>query len=458
VKTEKHTIGKNLAWFFVVALASVLYFWGAYRQDTLVNTDMHEIDQSAYLDYAKNMALTNLTYAGDRNRMPLYPALMSFFYREGMSDDAFFERGKQVGIVIGYVGLVVAFLLFTQVSQPGDALIGALVAMLTVFVYKAPYFQAEVLFYAINLLLFYLLLTLVKQPKLSTAALAGCVGGIGHLIKASVLPGILLAALLVLCRSAYDLWQQHHSPSKPVIPNKPSRYELKIVGVVVLLLGCFHLVIYPYIRDSKERFGRYYYNVNSTFYMWYDSWAEAEQGTKAHGDRQGWPDMPPEDIPSFQKYVSEHTFSDAIHRIIAGFSEMKDRVFQSYGYATFVLVYASALTLLYIQNKRTWLPGFMIRLHPCVLLFMIGYFLGYSLLYAWYSPIAAGNRFILSLFLPLLLLFVWLLSYARRHQFCFAVFGNKIPASSINLALLLYLLAYTLVIFPSRIAMMFGGS
>jgi len=93
--------------------------------------------------------------------MPLYPGLMSLFYKEGMSDQEFFERGKKIGIAIGLFGSTVAFLVLSRVSKPVDALTGTAITMFTVFAYKSPYFQAEVLFYTINFLLFYLLLSLV---------------------------------------------------------------------------------------------------------------------------------------------------------------------------------------------------------------------------------------------------------------------------------------------------------
>ena len=34
-------------------------------------------------------------------------------------------------------------------------------------------------------------------------------------------------------------------------------------------------------------FGQYFYNVNSTFYIWYDEWGDAIKGARAHGDRVG---------------------------------------------------------------------------------------------------------------------------------------------------------------------------
>ena len=47
----------------------------------------------------------------------------------------------------------------------------------------------------------------------------------------------------------------------------------------------------PYLRTNKTVFGRYFYNVNTTFYVWYDDWPQASVGTIKHGDDVGWPKM-----------------------------------------------------------------------------------------------------------------------------------------------------------------------
>jgi hypothetical protein len=449
-------MSSKLALIPLVGLIGVLFVWGAQQQGKLVNTNMHSTDQSAYMNFAKRTAQTNFRYTGGRNRMPLYPALMSFFYKEGMSDEDFFERGKNVGIAIGLVGLTVAFVLFNRVSKPMDALTGTLVTMFTVFAYKAPYFQAEVLFYTINFLLFYLLLSLVRKPEVRTAVFAGLVGSVGHLTKASVLPAVLLAALLVLVRGVVDLWRRNRNADTPPVDSSSPRFVLNHLCYVTVVLGCFLFVVFPYILQSKARYGHYFYNVNSTFYIWYDSWAETKQGTRAHGDRIGWPDMPADQIPSFQKYVREHSLGEILERFTHGFRDLGNTVTRSYGYAEFLLVYAIALVLLIVQNSVRCLR-LLRQVHPSVMLFVVGYFLGYTSLYAWYTPIAGGNRFVLALFLPAMLIIVWALSHAEDHNLYYSCFGRKISASNVSPAVLLLLAAYLLITFPHRISTMYGG-
>src|SRR5215510_6002503 len=103
---------RRLIQLALLLTAGALFLWGADRQATLVNTNLQRNDQSAYLDYAKQLAQTDFQYVGDRNRMPLYPGLMALFYQEGMSDAEFFALGKRVGIAMGLVVLLVAFTVF----------------------------------------------------------------------------------------------------------------------------------------------------------------------------------------------------------------------------------------------------------------------------------------------------------------------------------------------------------
>ena len=438
-------------------LAAAVFIWGANSQSSLVNTNMQEMDQSAYLDYARNLAETNYTFVGDRNRMPLYPALMSLSYKPGIPDDVFFDRGKKLGIVIALLGLLFTYLIFYKVSNKLHALTGTLVAAFTVFVYKAPYFQAEVLFYPIGLLLFYLLISFISKPNVKTAALAGIVGGIGHLTKASVLPAVLLAALVVFVHGVILQWRQNRDADITDTEPQDSFTLWKVISTIIILLFCFLVIVFPYIQTSKVHFGKYFYNVNSTFYIWYDSWEEAELGTKAYGDRQGWPDMPAEDIPSLKKYLSEHTLGDVANRLLCGFCGIQERTFQSYGYVEFMIVYGIALILISYQNKDMWLNLFSQQEFPYVLIFVMGYFLGYLLLYAWYHPIAGGNRFVLSLFLPALLLITRMLSYAQEYQLHFSILDIKVSASSVSVFVLIFLISYLIVVFPNRISTMFGG-
>jgi hypothetical protein len=70
----------------------------------------------------------------------------------------------------------------------------------------------------------------------------------------------------------------------------------------------------------------------------------------------------------------------------------------TYGYFKYVVFYGLAALGTVVMHWRWALHK--LRAHFFVVLFTIAYLGGYTLMYAWYVPMVAGNRLILSLFLP----------------------------------------------------------
>jgi len=439
-----------------VVVILTLFLWGTYHQGLNVNIKISRADQWAYMEYAQALQQSNFKFVGDRNRMPVYPALMSFFYKEGMSFEVFHRYGIVVGGTIALVVAAVAFFIFHKVSSLFDASIATLVTMFSVLAYKAPYFQADVLFYGITLILFYLLISMIRRPRIWTALLAGITAAIGHLTKASVLPTILLAGICVLMCGSMDNKCQKNGGEREPTRRSRTKYFLTHFLYVLILISSFLVIVFPYIQTSKKIFGRYFYNVNSTFYLWYDSWDEARNGTKAHGDRVGWPDMPEDQIPSFQKYIREHSIEDIGNRIVKGSEEQWDRIIHSFGYAEFLAIYGFLILIIIGQNLN-WFRSVLSRTSPSLLLFLLGYFAGYIFLNIWFTPLADGTRFMLALFLPALFILLSLISRAQSDDLRINFFGREFPISIVSKIVLLYLIVYLIFFYPVRVTNMFGG-
>jgi len=396
--------GRSEAWGVRAFLAGclplgllLLYWFGAEGQLLFYNVDMGLTDQTAYMDYARLLKASGYAYPGDFNRMPLYPFLLSVVLRPGMTDNEFFLAAKYANLFLSMLLWAGLAALFFRRHSPLHALNLILIVGFTVFIYKAGWVQAELLFYFLNVCLFLLMWRLLEKPSYGLAIAAGLVMGLAHLTKASIWPA-LVVFVFVGCLRGVALWlRRRRSAGGAVLPESPIRALLVVLLTVVVFLA----VIFPYFRVSHRLTGRYFYNVNSTFYVWYDSWEEAVAGTKAHGDRLGWPDMPPGEIPSLAKYLREHTLEQMVQRVLVGGQDVMEHVLRSTGYIDYIVVYGGLLLLVVGLNRRRAWEG--VSRNPFLLLFFVGYFVTYILLYFWYAPIAAGDRLILAQFIPMLL-------------------------------------------------------
>jgi len=210
---QNHLV-RRLALIGLVLLLGALYLFGAVRQLEYVNTDMGDHDQSAYMKFVKQVAESGFTYTGDRNRMPIYPALQALFYRPGASDEALFRQGKYVNLILSLLLLTGLALIFRHFFTPLHTLNLTLITGFTVFIFRAGWFQAELLFYFLNFCLFLLFWRLLQRPSPWLALLAGLTAALTHLTKASVLPGLVIFAACAAVQAAW-LFLRRRSPAAP---------------------------------------------------------------------------------------------------------------------------------------------------------------------------------------------------------------------------------------------------
>ena len=109
-------------------------------------------DQAAYLAYAKQIYDGHYTFAGDRNRMPVFPFLLSLLYRPGMSEKEFLTRAQVFNVNLSIVLLLLLWLILRKSFPTLHALALLIITAFGVFLYRAVMVQAEVLFYFDKLL------------------------------------------------------------------------------------------------------------------------------------------------------------------------------------------------------------------------------------------------------------------------------------------------------------------
>lgn len=406
VNASSHAAGRIHKGLPILALVlALVYCVGAHFHIHRVNTEIVKADQGAYIAYARQMSLTRYVVAGGRNQMPVFPFLISTIDRHGISLDDLFLRAKYLNVALSLLVLIGIFFLLRRTLPEFEAYGLTFITGFTVYVYRAGYAQAELLFYGLFFLSFMLALSLLRTPRWGVATLCGVVMGIAYLTKASVLP--LLAAFV--------FWGLIAGVAKA---GAASGAKLRTIAAAVLVGLVFLLTVSPYIHTSKQHFGHWFYNVNTTIYMWAESWDEVKQVMRGTGDREHWPDVPEHLLPSPKRYFKEHSLGDIASRVVSGFwsSELRHLLQQPFGYGKYLIFYSlvalavvirwrEQVVLICIADGRWIQTGFALSV-----------VLGYVVAYAFYSPIARGPRLVLALYLPTMFSIFWLLSRSELAE------------------------------------------
>ena len=285
-------------------------------------------DQAAYLEYAKQMRISGYAFEGDRNRMPLYPFLLSLIYRDGMDDAQFLEKARTFNINLTIVLLLGLFWIFRKFFPPFYSVALLATAAFGLYIYRARVVHVEPLFYFVGFAMFLLLVRMLVAPGFVLAIAAGVVSGLAYLTKASALAALPIWIVIFLAQSFFI------ARANAQFSMRDFARRLAIGGVLV---GSFVISVFPYIWTNKQRYGEFFYNVNSAHYMWCDSWPEAlsysEELRNPETRRASLAEL-----PSAQKYWRTHSLEQAAGRLLRGLGSLTKRSAKVVGYYKFVVV------------------------------------------------------------------------------------------------------------------------
>lgn len=393
---RKFKLAAQIGVVFIFVLLSLLYYDASTQHSKTLNYATNFTDQAEYLLFAKNARLLNFKYTGDHNRMPGYPFLQALFYRSGMSDSVFFEQGKQINILLSLILLVFMFLIFLIYISKYESWLLILIIAFSLYIFKAPYFQAEILYYFLAFIAFLLMLKMLIRPNIWLAITTGIIIGLAHLTKASILPGLIIFAIVFATKETVSFIQGKRLDKLDI-----RRFQKTLISFSYLLVVFIFFVttIFPYIQAMKIRFGHYFYNVNLTFYIWYDDLSQAYEAEAEHHFTEKWPSHLPEDeIPGPRKYFREHSLAQIADRFWLGMGEQLNNIKSQFSVTNYHLSFLVILILVFIADMKNGLD--ISRRYPYVIGFPILYFLGNIMAFAWYSPVAPERRFIYGLYIP----------------------------------------------------------
>ncbi len=444
--------------FALAAIVALALYLHIARIQNEKNSNLNQSDQGAYIEFAVSAYETRWQETGGRARMPLFPWVMALFYSPDMTEEAFFAVGKVLNTTLSGLILCLLAAVFVRRFSLIYAIYASLCIAFLVFVLKSPYFQGEILLYGLFAAAFIVATdTFSEASDWKNGLIVGILLALAHFTKAV---GLLFFPVY-LAAQCLQFVIKYATRKHPALISQYLRSTL--VPAVACALA-FLALLSPYLNESYQRYGLHFYNVNTTFYMWYDSLGEAKSGTKAAGDREGWPDLPAEEIPSLRKYLQEHTFSQIVDRFALGASKLIHRGCSDtkyryeFGYcsqaALSLLSLAVALPFLLWRSSRRELLK-----HAGLITFVAGILLLYSASAVWYAGIdSAGPRALLILAVP----FFYTLGLVMHSQAIFQLqlrlFSWQFRLISVVYGAFGFTLIYEIYqVIVSRAATMYGG-
>ena len=400
----------GLAWYYVAA---------ATTHARTVNTIKSRGDQTGYLIDAKRLYSnwhrhTNYLI-GERMRMPAYPAFLALLYSPEMSDDAFFEAAREWNIWLSLGLLAGLGALFARFLRPLAAVNLTLVAGFGYFVFKAGYAQPELLSYGVFFAMFLACCVLLVRPRdrgaIRLGVLAGGLAGATHLTKAVMPPFLALYGAVYI---GQELWALHLASLEgdPRRVARETRTAAWRIGALATMLIVFVAVVFPYIANSKRVFGSYFFNVNTAYYIWYDTGAQARALLLPHTDTRGVISVPVDQLPTMYTYLATRSPWQIGQRFTDGLTDMMVRSYTDFGFGRYLLLYLLAVAAVVVRMRRE-VRG-LIAERAALVIFLAGYGLIFTASTAFFSSISGTGtgRFLLMHMTPLL----FALSYFLQRE------------------------------------------
>ena len=354
-------------------------------------------------------------------------------------DRKLFKRGREAQVFLSLGFLIMlgigACRLFSLPAACNLVLLGGFGAFLP----RAAYFQPEPVYFIFFFLTWVACMSALHHNSLWIYTIIGVLSGIAYMAKGSIAP---LLGVFVLVSSLRCIWEFFSAQRRGLQLAGAHLWHWRNHLVGIVFLGAAHLMtIGPRLTDAQEKFGDMFHSYAS-YWMWMDSFG----GTETINDSStgyGWMDkhrsrdeltvMLPQDRPSLTTYLHTHTGQEALDRLWNGTRDRLEEfawpkqtkrkttdlqkgwrgILEWRGlYLAWLFAALGALVIVLVAAApKPEHAGHIVFRHGSVttILFVAGTCAAYALAYGWYAPIAhgSGDRFMLSLYLPLAFSIIW---------------------------------------------------
>lgn len=368
-------------------------------------------------------------WLADADHAPSAPAEVT------SQDRTLFNRGRwfNVGLTLGF--LVILGVACGRVYSLPATLNVVLLVGLGALLPRAVYFQPEPIYFIFLMLTWVSCIFALKCNTLWAYGAVGVFSGIAYMAKGSIHPLLMVFIGVSTLRWAWG-WISSRWPGESTTLWVRRNH---FFGLFVLAM-CHLFTAGPRLAYSAEVFGSATHSFPG-YWMWFDDYESCFKWMNDHGTKESLLALTDADRPSFKNYAATHSQEQMMDRLINGTQVKLTEFFWPgktapsrtqkpwKGLLELRGVYLAVLAIMLIAFMialRWAAPGpehSGHQLHPetaGIVLFVLGSFAAYSLAYGWYTPIGRGDRFMLSLYGPIILSLVWaceaLVKRARRRK------------------------------------------
>jgi hypothetical protein len=368
-------------------------------------------DQTVFLEHAAGYRDRGFDYFAPRQHMPGYGLLLVPFIEQGEDIWHFFFRARTLAVALSVVALLGLALVLRLALPWTESVLLASAMGLLLYVFRAGFFQPELLFFTLFTLCLILMLWLLERPSWWLAVATGTAFAAAHLFKASLLPSIALLGAGIGARVVAALWHRRWAGAAA------------IAGMGATVPAVFSLLLLPYLRESTREFGSPFFSAHTKYHVWCDTHDESRAladikiarrpqqfdtasllKTARHYEtyRPIFEEWAVKGPPSAARYFREHTWSEVLATGAATWKRTAARLQRDYRPLLFfwegLLAAAGAVVVLRLPEawrclRRHWLP---IGVYG---VFVAGYFASY----VFYAKIGMGPRLFLTLAVPVCL-------------------------------------------------------
>lgn len=382
------------------------------------NQDRTASDQGAEIALARRAEADWFPRQTDGVRHPLWSWTARWV--QVPDDEQFFVRGKWLNTILCLVFLTIGAVIITHRLDVLAAVTWTALSSLGILVVRGTYFQPEPLYYMLSFGAMVLGWLILQKPRGWMYPVFGLVCGLAYLAKPSLAPFLLVFCGALGVRTVWSLWKNDSAW-------RPLRVLAGVAGALVLVA----VMLTPLALLSWDHFGKPLFNYPK-YWMWMDDFmTEAWPWQDQYPGRAQLDRLPENDRPSLGSYLERHGVGGLVTRLSAGSREVTARFFfpegklpwsaavwkgggfrKKWGHpithrGLYVLALGALVVGLAVWSWREVRGPLTAPDVPALAAYVFGLAVLYTLLYGWYHPIGRGDRFMGSLWMPVVFLGVY---------------------------------------------------